>query len=392
MIIYVDDNGLDWTGLDWTGLDWTGLDVTWEPTPCLNPLVIVLKGADKTIIYVDDNHVDDNSIVFDDLKIATIFNKYFSNITHSLDIFQWNNHFKMTSEDKISSCITKYAQHPSILNIKSKHHLYSGFFFAPVQPSDVYKHILNLDCSKKTSGNIPSKILKLAADVTCIPLTNCVNFCIQSCTFPHSLKYEDITPLHKKDDSTNKTNCRPISILPTISRVFEKILFEQISNYFQNIFSKYLCGSRKGYSTQYSLLNLLQNWKSCLDKGGVIGAVLMDLSKAYDCLPHDLLIEKLEAYGFNLQSLTLILKYLSNRKQRVKINSMFSEWISVIIGVPQGSILGPILFNIFLNDLFLLALEIGLCNFADDNTAYSCEETMESVAIKLENNIPKILG
>ena len=139
------------------------------------------------------------------------------------------------------------------------------------------------------------------------------------------------------------------------------------------------------------MLHLLRNWKSCLDKGGVIGAVLMDLSKAYDCLPHDLLIAKLEAYGFDLQSLTIILNYLSNRKQRVKINSIFSEWISIILGVPQGSILGPILFNIFINDLFLVALEIGLCNFADDNTAYSCEETMEIVAIKLENNVPKIL-
>ena len=95
--------------------------------------------------------------------------------------------------------------------------------------------------------------------------------------------------------------------------------------------------------------------------------------------------------SFDLQSLTIILNYLSNGKQRVKINSIFSEWISIILGVPQGSILGPILFNIFINDLFLVALEIGLCNFADDNTAYNCEETMESVAIELENNIPKIL-
>ena len=171
---------------------------------------------------------------------------------------------------------------------------------------------------------------------------------------------------------------------------YQKYMKKYFLNKYPTI-SEHLCGFRKGYSTQYSLLHLLQTWKSCLDKGGVIGAVLMDLSKAYDCLPHDLLIAKLEAYGFDLQSLTIILNYLSNRKQRVKINSIFSEWISIILGVPQGSILGSILFNIFINDLFLVALEIGLCNFADDNTAYSCEETMESVAIKLENNVPKIL-
>ena len=152
-----------------------------------------------------------------------------------------------------------------------------------------------MDCSKKTGGNIPSKILKLAAEVSCIPLTDCINSNMQSCTFPHSLKYADITPLHTKDDSTNKANYRPISIFPTLSKVYEKILFEQISNYFQNIFSEHLCGFRKGYSTQYSLLHLLQNWKSCLDKGGVIGAVLMDLSKAYDCLPRDLLICKIRS-------------------------------------------------------------------------------------------------
>ena len=127
-----------------------------------------------------------------------------------------------------------------------------------------------------------------------------------------------------------------------------------------------------------------------LDKSQVIGMILMDLSKAYDCLPHDLIIAKLEAYGFGKESLCLLRNFLTNRKQRVKIGSKFSEWLDILLGVPQGSILGPIIFNIFINDIFLFVLESEVCNFADDNTIYACENSLDDVISHLKNDIARV--
>ena len=128
------------------------------------------------------------------------------------------------------------------------------------------------------------------------------------------------------------------SILPLVSKVFERVMFNQLSEFFEKIFSKFLCGFRKNRSTQHTLFNLIHKWQSCLDKSGIVGAILMDLSKAYDCLPHDLLIAKLNAYGVSLKSSRLLFSYLSSRKHRVKIGSIFSDWLEITLGVPQGSI------------------------------------------------------
>ena len=193
------------------------------------------------------------------------------------------------------------------------------------------------------------------------------------------MKIANITPVHKKDEPTDKENYRPVSVLPLLSKVFERLLYDQLSDYLEKYLNTLLCGFRKTHSTQHALFKLLQAWQEELDKSGFVGTILMDLSKAYDCLPHDLLVAKLEVYDIDKTGLNLIYNYLSNCKQRTKINSWYSDWYDIVRGVPQGSILGPLLFNLFINDLFLFIERTNICNFADDNTIYSCQNDLKTI-------------
>ena len=162
------------------------------------------------------------------------------------------------------------------------------------------------------------------------------NEIVQNHCFPDNLKVADITPIFNRDDATLAKNYRPVSVLPCTSKIFERIMQKQLMSYVDQHLSPYLCGYRRGFSAQYAPVSLIEKWKASLDKKGFAGAILMDLSKAFDTINHELLIAKLHAYGINKESLKILLSYLSNRWQRTKINTDFSSWSQMIQGVPQG--------------------------------------------------------
>ena len=192
-------------------------------------------------------------------------------------------------------------------------------------------------------------------------------------------------PLDKGKPNKNEiSNFRPVSVLNTFSKIYERVIKDQIVRGMEKYFSPFLSAYRKNYSSQNILISLTEEWRKKLDNNFVAGAVLTDLSKAFDCIPHDLIIAKLSAYNFSDEALSYIYSYLTNRRQCVHINNTHSQLETIISGVPQGSILGPILFNLSINDLFFFVVLASLHNFADDN-ALSAFATTDSELIKIES-------
>jgi hypothetical protein len=301
----------------------------------------------KIILNENENIISENE------NVAEIFNNFFTNVAENIGkdyVFDPRNHPSLTEIGKL-----QIAQ--------------DTFAFQSTNTETVSKIITKFNPKKATGADkISVKLLKYSQPALLQPITDLINISIESGIFPDQLKQAQVTPIYKKNDPMDKSNYRPVSILPIPSKIFEKVLSEQLSKYFDKIFNNFLCAFRKGHGCQTTLLRLLEDWKYALDKNEYVAAILMDLSKAFDCLPHDILLAKLHAYGLSEKAVSLLKSYLTDRKQQIKIGNVVSKWDGIKKGVPQGSILGPLLFNVFINDIFSFVNKSNLYNYADDNT------------------------
>ena len=200
------------------------------------------------------------------------------------------------------------------------------------------------------------------------------------------MKVTEVSHIFKKDDPQKLKNYRPFSVLLVATKVFERLLHKQMSLHVEEYLSPYLCCYRKELSTQEVLLSLSERLKNVLDKKGYGGAVLMDISKAFDTLNHDLLTAKLHADCFSEEPLQLIKSYLTNRWQMTKVNANFSSWAELLLGGPQWFVLRPLLFNKNINRIFYVTKLTNVCNYADDTTFYACDSDICNLIKRLEHD------
>lgn len=269
------------------------------------------------------------------------------------------------------------------------------FQFSPVSSDHIISVLSSLKPTKRGGrSEIPTYIYQYLSGALALPLANIFNQSLIKTEFPECYKIALVTPIYKKGDRTDPSNYRPISSLPILSKVFEKILHQQLIDHLenQNLLNSRQFGFRKNHSSEQLILSLLHSWRIMLDKSSpcYIAALSMDIRKAFDSVDHSILLTKLPTFNLSPSCISLLESYLKDRCQVMKIGNTFSSPGMVRSGVPQGSVLGPLLFNIMVNDL--LHTFPSSFAYADDTILYTSAPTPDEAIHKASELLDSTLN
>lgn len=265
----------------------------------------------------------------------------------------------------------------------------NGFSFAEVSEIDIINCLMHIKSNAVGADSIPIKFIKDTLPLT-LPFITCIfNTSLRSCIFPDAWKYSIVFPLNKVPFPTSPSDYRPISILPALSKCLERLVHQQMYNfiYQEQLLSDFQSGFRKGHSTATALLRVTDDVRLAMDCRKATLMVLIDFSKAFDCIYHPILYVKLRNLGFSSESVAWVRSYLSDRRQCVRSDGVTSDWRSICRGVPQGSVLGPLLFSLYINDVTEVLNNTKHHMYADDLQVYGHFHVKELASIVDKVNI-----